>query len=84
MKLFLAGNFVIMGEKEKEKAFQTALGKECCRLGSFFYKKEMDIVTELKGEENENKEKINKKSPTNSKRIIKRRTAKIIRKKRRT
>lgn len=56
MELYLAGNFVIMGDKEKEKTFQKRLGEDCLRLGSFFYKKELNVLLSLKDEELNEKE----------------------------
>jgi hypothetical protein len=55
MKMYLAGNFVIMGDKEKEKEFQSRL-EPCLRLGTFFYKKELNTLLSIKKEkENESK-----------------------------
>jgi hypothetical protein len=57
MRMYLAGNFVIMGDKEKEKEFQSRL-EPCLRLGTFFYKKELNTLLSIKKEqENENKSK---------------------------
>lgn len=51
MKLYLAGNFVIMGDKEKEKEFRKTLGSDYHRLCAFFYRKEADVLMDIKEEE---------------------------------
>lgn len=72
MKLYLAGNFVIMGTKEKEKNFRKTLGSDYHRLCAFFYKKEADILMDLKEEELSNEKtrtvkRIRKRKTRNSK-----------------
>jgi hypothetical protein len=55
--MYLAGNFVIMGDKEKEKEFQSRL-EPCLRLGTFFYKKELNTLLSIKKEKEDENKKI--------------------------
>lgn len=83
MKLYLAGNFPIMGSIEKERLFQDYMKKNhhtCYRLGSFYYKKYLNNLLCLKDEENGKtcQEKTRKKrTKTNSKKIKRKSLPKI-------
>jgi hypothetical protein len=53
MKLYLAGNFIIMADKKKEIEFQKKLGGNISRLCSFFYREETEVVMDIqKGAKN--------------------------------
>ena len=59
VKLYGAGNFVLMADPEKEQRFVEEVQKKsgkCNRLISFFFKKELETVMSVKkkGEINEN------------------------------
>jgi len=66
MKMYLAGNFAIMGYPEKEKKLIEVVGKNYCRLCSFYYHKGASVVLTIKRERNEPKRIV--------KRTIKRKT----------
>jgi len=51
MKLYLAGNFVIMGKEELETKFRKTLGDDYHRLCAFFYREEADVLMSIKEKE---------------------------------
>jgi len=58
MILYLAGNFPVMGDIEKEKELYQLLGKRYNRLGSFYFEQTKVLIKTrhlIKGEENASK-----------------------------
>jgi len=54
MKLYLAGNFPVMKDPKKERAFRDkalTITNEYHRLLSYFYKKDIQTVMDMKREE---------------------------------
>ena len=51
MDLYLAGNFVIMGDLEAERKLKKTMGKSYYRLGSFYFKKQTKNLVKIKKEQ---------------------------------
>ena len=54
MKVYLAGNFPIMGNKDKEKELYEKLGSRYHRLGSYFFKQTKTLLKVRKQVKEEN------------------------------
>jgi len=63
MRLYLAGNFILLNDVEKERKFKDkilAKGKEYHRLVSFYYPKNVATVLEIQKEIQCQKENLEK------------------------
>lgn len=62
MKIYIAGNFAVMGNIEEERKFRKVCGDKYTRLASYFYTKEANVVMDIeKGLNGTSKRKFKKK-----------------------